>query len=384
MIFTTLVAFSALFVAGCAAFFSIKGLIVLFSGSALAIGIMASSLELGKLVAASFLHTHWSRINFLLKTYLCTAVLVLMCITSLGIFGFLTGAYQVHSTKVGTFSTQIATLTNEKDSVAAEIAEHSNRIKALTEVRATQEQRVATAGNYKAPRDQAYKAISEANEEIQKKEVEISQGRQRGAAIDKELEALKISLNTTTDIGSFKFIADALHTSIDTAVQYFILLLICVFDPLAVTLVLAWNNLVAYRKVLKAKEEDDFLAGLSRSVPIEVAATPVTPAVAEVTTSYSPKPVVVDMTPQVTPQVTSQVTPQVDRVIEFSLPPMQPETAAAVPVVIPAVVPVQSPIALKADFENDSRFLKLSEEQKNIERARRRVSIGTNDSVITI
>ena len=155
MPFILLVAFSALFVAGCAAFFSIKGLIVLFSGSALAVGIMASALELGKLVAASFLHTNWKNIRFLLRAYLCAAVIVLMCVTSLGIFGFLTGAYQTHATAVSSFETNITALTNEKSAVEQAVLEQSNRIKALTEIRATQEQRVQASGNYKAPRDQA-------------------------------------------------------------------------------------------------------------------------------------------------------------------------------------------------------------------------------------
>jgi len=352
MIFIILVALSALFVAGCAAFFSIKGLIVLFSGSALAIGIMASSLEIGKLVAASFLHAHWSRINYLLKTYLCMAVFVLMCITSLGIFGFLTGAYQVHSAKVSTFDTQIAALANEKATIEAEILEYSNRIKTLAEVRTVQEQRVQTAGNYKAPRDQAYKAIAEANEEIQKKETEISQSRQKSIAIEKELSALKISLNTTTDIGSFKFIADALHTSIDTAVQYFIFLLICVFDPLAVTLVLAWNYLMEYRKTLKAQEEEAFLVSLKNTA---AQATTTAVPVPEVLTT----PVQVNTPTEITPQVPPQVPPQV-------------KVKIAAPVV-----------TFAADFENDPKFLSLSEEQKNIERARRRVTTGSHDSVVT-
>lgn len=255
MLFIIIVALSALFVASCAAFFSIKGLIALFSGSALAIGIMASSLEIGKLVAASFLHTYWKKANFLLKFYLSSAVLVLMAITSLGIFGFLTNAYQVHSAKVGTFDTKIAALVSEKSAVDQTILEHSSRIKTLTEIRAAQEQRIQTAGNYKAPRDQAYKAISEANEEIQKKEADIAQDRDRGIAIEKEIADLKITLNTTTDIGSFRFIAAALHTDVDTSVQYFIFVLIAVFDPLAVALVLAWNKLVEQRSERKKEEQ---------------------------------------------------------------------------------------------------------------------------------
>jgi hypothetical protein len=254
MSFILLVAFSAFFVAGCAAFFSIKGLIVLFSGDALAVGVMASSLELGKLVAASFLHTYWKAISKLLKLYLCSAVFVLMCVTSLGIFGFLTGAYQEHSTKVNTFDTKIAALTLEKSSVDQAILERTDRIKVLADLRQTQEQRIQVAGNLKGPREQAYKSIAEANEEIQKKELEVSSARQRSVELDKEISELKISLDTTTDIGSFKFLASALHTDVDTSVRYFIFALIFVFDPLAVTLVLALNKLIEARAARKEKE----------------------------------------------------------------------------------------------------------------------------------
>jgi NADH:ubiquinone oxidoreductase subunit 3 (subunit A) len=262
MSFILLVAFSAFFVAGCAAFFSIKGLIVLFSGDALAIGVMASSLELGKLVAASFLHTYWKATSKLLKLYLCLAVFVLMCVTSLGIFGFLTGAYQEHSTRVNTFDTKIAALTLEKSSVDQAILERADRIKSLADLRQAQEQRIQTAGNLKGPREQAYKSIAEANEEIQKKELEVSSARQRSVELDKEISELKISLDTTTDIGSFKFLASALHTDIDTAVRYFIFALIFVFDPLAVTLVLALNKLVEVRAVRKEKELEQYEASL--------------------------------------------------------------------------------------------------------------------------
>lgn len=255
MLFITLVAFSALFVAGCAAFFSIKGLIVLFSGSSLAIGIMASSLEIGKLVAASFLHTYWKQISFLLKTYLCVAVLTLMGVTSLGIFGFLTGAYQVHSATVGTFESKIEALTTEKTAIETGIVEHSERIKTLTALRQDQEQRVKDAGNYKAPREQAYKAIEEANLEIKQKEESLTKDRERTIEIEKDISELKIGMNTTTDVGSFKFIAAATGSTVDEAVRYFIFALIFVFDPLAVTLVLAWNKLLEVRREKKKEEE---------------------------------------------------------------------------------------------------------------------------------
>jgi hypothetical protein len=266
MLFIILVAFSALFVAGCAALFSIKGLIVLLSGSSLAIGIMASSLEIGKLVAASFLHTYWKHISFLLKTYLCVAVLTLMGVTSLGIFGFLTGAYQVHSATVGTFESKIEALTTEKTAIETGVAEYSERIKSLTTLRQDQEQRVKDAGNYKAPREQAYKAIEEANLEIKQKEESLAKDRERIIEIEKDISELKIGMNTTTDVGSFKFIAAATGSTVDEAVRYFIFALIFVFDPLAVTLVLAWNKLLEARREKKEQEEAAYIASLK---PVE-------------------------------------------------------------------------------------------------------------------
>jgi hypothetical protein len=259
MFFIVLTALTALFVAGCSAFFSIKGLTVLFSGSAIAVGIMASSLELGKLVAASFLHNHWKNISRLLRLYLCVAVVVLMGITSLGIFGFLSNAYQEHAGALRSIDAKIEMVENGRKSTLETIELNTSRIKSLNEIRATQEQRIKDSGNLKAPREQAYKAISEANEELAKKEVALKEAKETLAGADETLTALKISANSSTDIGSFKFIANALHVDLDTAVQYFIFALIAVFDPLAVTLILALNRLLELRAEKKRDEDGDFL-----------------------------------------------------------------------------------------------------------------------------
>jgi cell division protein FtsL len=389
MLFIIIVALSALFVAGCAAFFSIKGLITLFAGSALAIGVMAASLEIGKLVAASFLHTYWKSIRFLLKAYLCTAVFVLMCITSLGIFGFLTNAYQVHSSKVGSFDTKITALANEKSSLDQEIQELSSRVKTLTEIRQTQEQRIQAAGNFKAPREQAYKAIAEANEEIQKKEADIAKDRSRGIEIEKELAELKISLNTTTDIGSFKFIADALNTTVDTAVQYFIFLLIGVFDPLAVALVLAWNKLIEVREDKKKKDEE-FIQTVLSSSPVAVPPSPEAddssdPVQAEKTEEYFPTEIVSFFPKDETEDVQPEEKPEESIAVE---------NASSIEPLVSMVVTPDEPISIvstsgsnmhnaEKELLKDPSFLKLTEEQKKEELARRRRLMGSNNSVIT-
>jgi len=249
--FILLLAFSAVFIAGCAAFFSIKGLILLFSGSPISVGIMAAALELGKLTAASFLHNSWGSTGKLLKSYLCIAIFVLMGITSLGIFGFLTNAYQIHSSNVKVYETDLTSLEAQKTTALAEVEENKARIQSLTDLRKDQEERVKAAGNYKAPREQAYKAIEEANKELELKESRQVKLREKIDALQLETAEVQKSLNTKTDIGSFKFIAEAFDSSIDSTVRVFILCLVFVFDPLAVTLILALNQLIGARGAKK-------------------------------------------------------------------------------------------------------------------------------------
>ena len=282
MFFIVLTTLTALFVAGCSAFFSIKGLTVLFSGSALAVGIMASSLELGKLVAASFLHNHWKNISKLLKLYLCIAVVILMGITSLGIFGFLSNAYQEHAGVLHSIAAKIEMVENSRKSTLETIELGTTRIKSLNEIRTTQEQRIKESGNYKAPRDQAYKAIAEANEELAKKEIALKEAKETLAGVDEELASLKVSANSSTDIGSFKFIANALHVDLDTAVQYFIFALIAVFDPLAVTLILALNRLLELRAEKKKGEDAEFLKAVLERPVAEEAVVPMVTSTAVV------------------------------------------------------------------------------------------------------
>ena len=91
---TLLLGLSALFVALNAAFFSVSGLSKLFAGAAVSVIVMASSLELAKLITASYLYNYWEKINKSFRIYLSGAVLILILITSLGIYGFLTSAFQ--------------------------------------------------------------------------------------------------------------------------------------------------------------------------------------------------------------------------------------------------------------------------------------------------
>ena len=93
--------FTAILLAACAAWFSIVGIMTIFSGAALSVMIMAGVLEIGKLVSAAWLHYEWERINVLTRAYFTTAILILMFITSMGIFGYLSKAHIEQSVKAG-------------------------------------------------------------------------------------------------------------------------------------------------------------------------------------------------------------------------------------------------------------------------------------------
>lgn len=112
-VFPVLLFCVSVFIAGCAAYFSVKGIGLLFAGSFIPVIIMASSLEIGKLFAVSFLYRQWHVMRFLYKLYLTSACGLLILITSLGIFGFLSDAYQDTKTKVDHYGAKIISLESQ-------------------------------------------------------------------------------------------------------------------------------------------------------------------------------------------------------------------------------------------------------------------------------
>lgn len=243
--FNIILGITSLVVAGCAAYFSVQGLATLYAGAFLSVCIMAGSLEIGKLVAASYLHRYWNKTAFLLKTYLILAIITLMGITSLGIFGFLTSAYQQSHVKVEILDTQRLSLENEKQIVQFEIDNLSKRLETLNQVRVIQEKRVEDAGNYKLPREQAYEAINKANLEIDQSKNKISELSEKIKTINQSLLSLKSEESKSTDIGTLKFVSELFGVDVSVIVKWFTLIIVLVFDPLAVCLVIAYNNSVS-------------------------------------------------------------------------------------------------------------------------------------------
>lgn len=247
--FTFIVGLVALIVAGCAAFFSVQGLATLYAARFIAVCVMAGGLEIGKLVAASFLHRYWKTTGWMLKTYLTVAVIVLMGITSLGIFGFLTGAYQQSHTKVELTDVKQEALISKKEFLQSEINQLNSRINTLNEARKSQEKRLP---------DLSSRAAKPIYDDIQRSSKEITEARARVDELTKELfktstEAIqeKVEGSKEVDIGTLKYVAKAFGVDMDTIVKWFTLAIVLVFDPLAVSLVLAYNSLIEKKEYTK-------------------------------------------------------------------------------------------------------------------------------------
>jgi hypothetical protein len=228
--FSKLVGLSALLIAGSAAFFSVFGLSKLFAGAQLAVIIMAGSLEFGKLVAASFLYRYWDKINLPHKTYMTIATVILILITSAGIFGFLSNAYQG------------ATVGFEKESTA--LIYKQDRLDQLLEDKVFLKEELDAAvselpENYRTAkrklREEYQPQISQINKDI--------------LALKGEVGELKIALvETGVDVGPAIYLARIFDTDVDSVVKFFIFILIFVFDPMAVMFVISYNVTLQDRK----------------------------------------------------------------------------------------------------------------------------------------
>jgi hypothetical protein len=237
--FTALLAFTALLVAGCGAYFSVLGIATLFSGHFWQVAIMAGSLELGKLVATSFLYRYWKKVIWFLKLYMISAVLVLMVITSMGIFGYLSSGYQVNAGKTELIDNKVALIEQQKTNIKNEIDQINARITTLNEARKSQEARLPQMSRRSAA--PVYEDMARSAEEIKGLNARVQELQTTVFEKDNELITLSSEGNEVHDIGTFKFVAESVGLPLDTVVKIFIICIVLVFDPLAVALVLAYN-----------------------------------------------------------------------------------------------------------------------------------------------
>jgi hypothetical protein len=262
MPFIILLILSAFSIAASAAFFSVFGLAKVFSGSFWSVVIMGSALEGGKLMAASFLYRYWTKIPKAMKAYGLAAVVGLMLITSSGIFGYLSAAYQSNVTpyqiqqqQIGVFQTQIEDdkrLLADRNARAKEI---NQQIAELPSNVVNGRRKLQSA--FQPELDEITKDVKQYNEEIRANTTQIA-----------KLQAEK--LQETSHIGPILYIAEAFHVGADTATKWLILLIIFVFDPLAIMLTLGANIALTQRKneLEKQMEKQSQTTTIEPSTPV--------------------------------------------------------------------------------------------------------------------
>jgi hypothetical protein len=242
---TVLTGITALLIAGCAAFFSVTGLGLLFSGATVAVVIMASALEIGKLVAASYLHNYWKETSVAIKTYLIVGIVALMGITSAGIFGFLSNAYTQTQISVAQVDAETQLIEDQINNAIADIPRWEGRIQTLSDNRTRQEIRYdeLVAGDNWVNAKKTTDLIEESDSEIKSLNNRILESRAKADSLDKVLfDVREKNVDVSREIGGFRFVASAFDQDVDTIVKWFILILIFVFDPFAVMMVIAFNT----------------------------------------------------------------------------------------------------------------------------------------------
>jgi len=270
--FKYILGLSAFLLASCAAFFSVKGIALLFAASFWSVGLMAGSLEIAKLVSASYLYRYWSSIHDLLKKYMLSATILLMGITSLGIFGFLSDAFQRNFSQYSLNLSKIQNLKSQQNFYISQIDFNKNKLKDLIELQKIYQTSLdhavrqdvtttkTTDGGFfssaKTEKVTDVKLVESKNKIVDGSQSNINnlfsqisivtsdlQTLER-QSLDNSQEIMKLeSDNTKGEIGTFKFVADAFGLKIETAVRIFIILIVIVFDPLAVCLVIAYNSI---------------------------------------------------------------------------------------------------------------------------------------------
>ena len=244
-----LVGFSALIIAGCAAFFSVTGLGVLFSGASTAVMIMAGALEFAKLVAATYLKQKWDDIRGFNKWYLVTAVGVIMLITSAGIFGYLSNAFQQQNLKLGQIEREISVFQTQITTNESEINRFTAQITNLQQIRNSQEANISKIIERNGSTSRLSTMVRNADKEISAISVKINTLTEKNNKNYEEINKIKNNnIETEREVGGFRFVAEMFGVELKKVVKFFIFLIVVVFDPLAIALIIAFNGMIGDTK----------------------------------------------------------------------------------------------------------------------------------------
>ena len=234
----------ALGLSGCSAYFSVMGLSAIFSGSYYSILILGSTLEIAKLISTSWLYNNWQTANKLLRAYLLTATIILMIITSMGVFGYLSKAHLEQGTTAGQAIDRISYIDQSIESRKSEVEQARTTMKQLDLVidqallKGKSEQTAQAANWLRGTQKKERDTLTEI---IEKRTSEIRKFQEEKAPLTAEIRKLEV------EMGPLKYVAELIYgdkskDNFDKSVRWCILAIVFVFDPLAVLLLIAANS----------------------------------------------------------------------------------------------------------------------------------------------
>ena len=266
--FPTIIALSALSVSISAAFYSVSGLSKLFAGAAFEVIIMAGSLEVAKLVIASLLYQYWDTINKVLRIYLSISTIILVLITSMGIYGFLSAAYQDTYRQLTIKENQISFLDQKKQFYEKDVTRYDQELERISN-------NISTLSSAKASsiqvRDTSLstgfrQTISTTELRLSQKRIEVEEENRKTVQIKREVAAdslqkyqlgildLENNAEIAGELGPLQYLSGLTNIPMDKIINYLLLVIIFVFDPLAISLVIAAN--FAFANAFPKREED--------------------------------------------------------------------------------------------------------------------------------
>ena len=272
-LFPFVIAFSALSVSASAAFYSVSGLSKLFAGASFEVIIMAGSLEVSKLVIASLLYQYWDTINKILRTYLAIATVILVLITSMGIYGFLSAAYQETYNK-------LTIVENEKSFIQQKIDFYQNDVTRYDQELERISNNISTLSNARSQQIQVRDTsvvggirttISTSELRLAASRIKAEEENRSGVQAKREiaadslqkfqLQVLELDNNTEIagELGPLQYLSGLTGTPMDKIINWLLLVIIFVFDPLAIALVIAAN--FAFSQAFPKKKYRDNLYG---------------------------------------------------------------------------------------------------------------------------
>jgi len=268
-LFPFIIAFTALSVSASAAFYSVSGLSKLFAGAAFEVIIMAGSLEVAKLVIASLLYQYWSVINKGLRVYLTVATFILVLITSMGIYGFLSSAYQDTYRQLTIKNNKTSFLTQKKDFYNKDVIRYdeeleriSNNISTLSNAKVSniQVRDTTVSSGFRSTISTTELRLSQKRidvEEQNRKDVQAKREQVADSLQKYQLAILELENDSDVagELGPLEYLSKLTNTSMDKIINYLLLVIIFVFDPLAISLVISAN--FAFDQAYPKKEEEE-------------------------------------------------------------------------------------------------------------------------------